>query len=731
MAKAAQRDTGPSSNTGGGGAEQRKGMPAGEKGDILAEAKRRAEEAWNAEHNNVNEARDCQRFYAGGKAQWDEKAWNSRFQKGRPVVTINRLPQFVRQVTGEIRKNPPSIKVQPSKGGASQATADTYGGLIRNIEQQSKATAIYVKAAENQVKTGQGFFRILTEYSSNDSFELDIRFGAVKDPIGALVDPFARRLDGLDKRYAYVFDHMSIHDYQETYPDKAMVDVSVEGWSGKAFPWRVGDTVRIAEYWRRVQVKKTLYLMPDGTAKDDAAVKKLTPEVQAVVAQGVEAGEVRTREVDDWKVEYYVISGSDVLSGPHAWAGRYIPVFMVAGEEDTMDGSTMRTGMIHHARDPQRILNYSRSASVEAVAMQPKSPWVGTVDQFKGRPEWKTAGSENHAFLAYNPDPKAPGPPQRAQPAIASQGLDVQTQLSSQDLKDVTGIQDASLGTQSNETSGIAIANRQREGDTATYFYVDNLRMAIAAAGEALVDLIPRIYDTPRQIAILKEDGTSAMVAVNTPEPQLPQDKEGKPVHPVFNLSDGEYAVTVTTGPSFATQRQEAVVNMLDAFKIKPDLLGIAGDLLFKNLDGPGAAELAKRIAKTIPAALKDDNVEELPPAPPDPMAIASGMKDAASAAKMQAETQKTEVETATLLVQMQATLAQIQQMLAGGAPMGGPPGQSPPGAPMPAPPPAPPMMMQPGGSLPPDMQMDMPPPQANGADLPMVDFDDAGVAPV
>jgi hypothetical protein len=714
--KPAQRDTGPSGGGGNGrSAQQRLDQPADSK-DVLSEAKRRADEAWAAEYNNVTEARDCQRFYAGGKAQWDEKAWTSRTSKGRPVVTINRLPQFVRQVTGEIRKNPPGIKVSPSKGKASQATADTYSGIIRHIESQSRATAIYVKAAENQVQTGQGYFRIVTEYSSNDAFEQDIRFKAIKDPLGALVDPFAQRLDGLDKRYAFVFDHMSIHDFQEEYPGKALMDVAVEGWATQAFPWRVGDTVRIAEYWRRVPAKKTIYLLDDG-----GTVEANTDKPN----NGVPADRqvVNMREVNDWKVEMYRISGGDVLSGPHAWAGRYIPVFMVSGEEITMDGNTVRKGMVHDARDPQRILNYSRSASVEAVALQPKAPFIGTVDQFKGRPEWKSAGSENHAYLAYNPDPKVQSPPQRAQPAIASDGLDKQTLLSSEDLKNVTGIQDASLGIQSNETSGIAIANRQREGDTATYFFVDNLRMAIGAAGEALVDLIPRIYDTPRQVAILKEDGQAEMVTVNGPPPMR---DDGQPIHPVYKLSDGEYAVSVSTGPSFATQRAEMAANMIEAFRGNPKLYDIAGDLLFKNMDFPGAAELAKRIGKTIAPPLKDDSVEEMPPMPPPPDVVAKAEKDAAEAGKTKAETQTTEVETATMLVQLQATLAQIQQMLAGGAPMGGPPGPGP-GGPMPsAPPPAPDMM-------PP---MDMPPPELNGAGdglPPMIEVETMpdGVAPV
>ncbi len=702
--KASQRDGGGSETTGRtGGATQRAGEPA-EDSDILAEARRRADEAYRAEYNNVIEVRDCQRFYAGGKAQWTEDAWNSRSSEGRPTVTINRLPQFVRQVTGEIRKNPPGIKVSPAKGGASQTTADTYSGIIRNIENQSGATGIYVKAAENQVQTGQGFFAIDLEYSSNDGFEQDIRLKAIKDPLGALVDPFgAKRLDGLDKRYAFVFDPMSIHDYKEEFPGKGVVDMQVGSAAlGHTYPWRSGEVVVIAEYWRRVPIKKKLYLTPDDTVMDEAQLAKQSPEVQQVIMAGVEAGEVRMREVDDWKVEMYRMSGAAILDGPHEWAGRYIPVFMVAGEEITQEGSTVRKGMVHDARDPQRTLNYAQSASIESVALQPKAPFIGTVDQFKGRPEWKTAGSKNHAFLAYNVDKNAQGPPQRAQPAMAADGLDKQVLMAGENLKNVTGIQDASLGVSSNETSGIAIANRQREGDTATYFFVDNLRTAIGACGIALVDLIPRIYDTPRQVAILREDGSSDIVTVNGP-PKM--GKDDKPVHPVFNLADGEYSVTVSAGPSFATQRAESAANMIELIRARPELFGIAGDLFLKNLDFPGSAEMAKRVGKTIPPALKDDSVEEMPPPQPDPKAETEAAKNIATAQKTVAETEKTQVETATMLVQLQASMAQIVQMLAGGA---GPPGLSVagpqgPGAPVQeATPPAPPEAL--------------PPPEMNGA---------------
>jgi hypothetical protein len=732
MAKPAQRDTGSSSGI-RGGASQREGMPADDK-DILAEAKRRADEAQTAEYENIVAGRDCQRFYAGGDAQWAEDAIKTRRAQSRPVVTINRLPQFAKQVTGEIRKNPPSIKVLPSRGAASQQTADTYGGIIRNIEAQSNATDCYVKAAENVVQAGQGFFRVHVEYSSNDGFEQDIRIRQIADPFGGMIDPFARLPDKSDMRYAFVFDHMSDHDYQEEYPGKAVVEFQSTGWTAQAFPWRVGNTIRIAEYWRRFPAKKTLYMLDDGSSVE---MDKEKPN------NGVPDGKqvVNMREVEDFKVEYYILSGAAILSGPHPWAGRYIPICMVAGEEITMEASTVRKGLVHDARDPQRILNYSNSINVEAIALQPKAPFMATADQVKGREKmWAQAGSTATMTLIYNGDPKANGPPQRSPPALASQGIAELMIQSSQNLKDVTGIQDASLGAQSNETSGVAIANRQREGDTATFIFVDNLRRAVGYCGKILVDLIPRIYDTPRQIAILKEDGSSDIVTVNGP-PKM-DEKTQKPVHPVFNLSDGEYAVTVTTGPSFATQRQEAVVNMLEAFKLKPDLMGIAGDLLFKNLDGPGAAELAKRIGKTIPAELKDDSIEEMPKPQPDPEAIASGMKDAATAGKLEAETEGIKIENAAMLLQMNQTLQAImgflqggQGMLAGGAPMGGPPGPPPGGpGPMQAPPPAPGQQMGP----PPGQPMgqgamannDLPPMvEVGGDDLPpMVEVEGAPV---
>ena len=690
-----------------------KKLSSAEAKEIHDDAMRLADEAWTAERENIRQGRDCQRFYAGD--QWDEKAKKGREADGRPVLTINRLPQFVRQMTGDLRKSPPSLKFLPAKGKASQETAEALTGIARHIEQQSNAKDCYIIATENAAVASQGFFRVVTEYSSDDGFEQDIRIRPIRDPFGALLDPFAQLPDKSDTRYGFVFEHLSKEDFKAAYPNASADSMPIA--EAAAFPWRVGDTIRIAEFWKRKPVKKTLILLDDGqTVEDETKI----PE---------EMVETNRREVETYEVCSYLISGKEILSGPHPWAGRFIPICAVVGEEITSDGTTIRKGMVHDARDPQRIYNYSRSASVEAVALQPKAPFIATVDQIKGfESVWRTAGSKNHAVLTYNADPRAPGPPTRSQPAIASTGLDVQAGIAAEDMKAVTGIYDASLGSRSNETSGVAIAQRQQEVDTAAYLYPDNLSRALGYCGRILADLIPRVMDTERQVRILKEDGGTEMITVNPAEPP-PPDAKGKPA-PIYDLSSGEYDVVVVTGPSFASRRAESAAHMIDLAKGVPMVGQVAPDLIVENMDFPGADKIAKRIKQAMGIGEDGEKVDQ-GQAPPDPATAAKAMKDAASVDKIKAETDKIELENAQLAANL-ATVAQalpqimavMQQITQGQAPQpGGPPpeGMQPPQGAMPPEMTAPPGMPPQGAPEPPPLP---------GDDLPMIEVEAIEGAP-
>jgi hypothetical protein len=407
------------------------------------------------------------------------------------------------------------------------------------------------------------------------------------------------------------------------------------------------------------------------------------------------------------------MSGAGILQGPTDWAGRYIPICIVVGEEIWSDGRAVRKGMIHDMRDPQRVYNYTRTAAVEAVAQQPKAPWILTADQASGyEDQWQNAGTENLAALIYKGDPRANGPPKRAEPALASQGLDVQSQLAIGDLEGVTGIYKAGLGAPSNETSGRAIMARQQEGDTGTYHYIFNLGIAIQYCGKILVDLIPKIYDSTRIVRTLGEDGSAKMVEINKPD----MDEKGMEI--VLNdLSAGEYDVTVVTGPSFATKRAEATEFMTELLRGYPQLTDIAGDIIIKNMDVPGADEIAARIREA--KGLNDEGkpIQKEPP-PPDPKDAASAIKDAAIADKTRAETVGLDLQNAQMYASMQAMAAQLPQIMqqlqaltaqAQGGQPGAPPEMGAPPMPEMA---APPMGEAPPEAMPPmeEMPSDLPP---------------------
>jgi hypothetical protein len=556
------------------------------------------DEVWEAEKSNRDAGVEDQKFYIGGGGQWDEAAKREREAAGRPCLEINALPATVRQLTGDLRRDTPEIKVLQAGGEATEEVAKIYNGLTRHIQSISDAKAAYVTGAEGAATAGQGGWRVVTQYSNDDGFEQDIRIQRIADPLAIMVDPYCREADRSDMRYAFVIEDVPLAEFKRRYPDKLPAPLdkpigSIGGWTTG------GDTVRIAEYWCKKPVAKTLALLEDGSVWD--------------MAQGAPPLPVKAeRKVESHKVVSSIISAGEVLSGPHDWPGKYIPIAFVAGDEVVISGVTHRRGMVRDAKDPQRMYNYTRSAAAEAIALQPKAPWLLTPTMVAGYEDtWDAVGRENLPWLPYTPDPEAPGQrPERVQPALAQAGFDTQAAIAADDIKRVTGIYDASLGARSNETSGVAISARQREGDTTTYLYIDNLARAIRYTGKIIVDLIPKIYDTERVVRTLGEDGTEALTKINaaTDDDGVPAPVDASGKQRLWNdLSAGEYDVVVTTGPSFATRRVEAAANMVELVRAAPALMAVGGDLLVKNMDFPGADELAERVKRSIPPQIVGD----------------------------------------------------------------------------------------------------------------------------
>ena len=570
--------------------------------DLLAEAKEAFGRAQDAENDNRKTSLDDVNFARKGD-QWDEKVRKQRENDHRPCLTINKMPAFIRQVVNDARQNKPSIKVHPVDSGADPETADVLNGLIRNIEYTSNADVAYDTGAECAVTGGFGYWRVGLDYAFDDSFEMDIRIKRVANPLSVYGDPNSTEADSSDWDTAFVVENLSKSQYENQYKGKAKVDWDDAAWTSAGEPWKTEDKVLVAEWWKREEVEREVLLfldIRDGTpvtlTKEQA---ETDPDVQALLAAQVLQFKQK-RAAKSHKVCQYILSGAEVLER-RDWPGRYIPIVPVYGDEFNIEGKRYFRSLIHNAKDAQRMVNYWRTTATELVALAPRVPYIGKKGAFDhDQANWNTANTVSHPYLEYD----GTDMPQR-QPldsGVAAGALQ-EALNASDDMKAIIGLHDASLGARSNETSGKAIMARQREGDVSTFHFQDNKARAIRHTGRILIDLIPKVYTSERIIRVIGEDGTQEAKQVNKPYPKVDPktgepvvDEMGKAVMAMHDLTSGKYDLTVTTGPSFTTRREEAAMQMTEMIRAFPQAATVVGPELAKNLDWPGADKIAEKL---------------------------------------------------------------------------------------------------------------------------------------
>jgi len=529
----------------------------------------------------------------------------------RPCLTINKLPQHVLQVTNDQRQNRPSGKVIPADDKADVEVAEIFNGIVRHIEYISDADVAYDTACDNQVTFGEGYFRILTEYCNDDSFDQDLRIGRIRDSFSVYMDPTIQDPCGSDAEWCFICQEITKEDYERQFPDAATLSSLEYGvGDGQLNAWINQDTVRIAEYFYIEHEAKKLHQYHGGITAMAGS-----PEAKQAEMMGLKP--IKTRDVDVQIVKWCKTNGFEILE-ERDWMGKFIPVIRVVGNEFEIDGRMYVSGLVRNAKDAQRMYNYWVSQEAEMLALAPKAPFIGYGGQFEGyEQQWKTANINNWPYLEVNPDvTDGQGSvlplPQRAPPPLAQNGL-LQAKLgAADDIKGTTGQYDSSLGAAGNETSGRAILAREKQGDTGTYHFIDNLARAIRYSTRQLVDMIPKIYDTQRIARIIGIDGETDQATIDPTQPmpvrKIVDQQTGATIKKIYNPNVGKYDVAVTTGPSYMTKRQESLDAMSRLLQGNPNLWAVAGDLFIKNMDWPGAQEMSKRFAKTIDPKLMNES---------------------------------------------------------------------------------------------------------------------------
>lgn len=537
---------------------------------------------------NREQALDDKKFAAG--EQWDPIVLEQR--KGLPCLVINNIPQFTAQLVGDWRESRRAIKVVPSND-EDVDIASVRGDLIRAIEMQSRADRVYDSAFESVVQCGDGAFRVSVEYARDDVFDQDIFIRPIEDCLSVVWDRYSVDPTGRDARRCFVDDRIPKSEFEAKWPHAKPSELDDETLFERMYAqnWVDDDSYKVTEYWRLVERQRVMALFENGKVFElnadniDEIVEKYGPPVKTRLAWCTYA-------------QMHLCTGFCILSGPYEYRLNRLPIIRMSGRVTNVGGRRIRYGLVRFMKDPVRLKNFWRSVAAEQLGYAPKAKWIAPESAVEGREEaFRKAHLSRDPLLVYNDGAEAP--PTLIPPPPVEASLLNEAATNQQDMKDVTGIHDASLGVKSNETSGRAIQARQREGDIASLTFHDNGNAAVLEAGDVINQLIPQIMDSTRIVRTIGEDEAMKFIKVNDPyDPNA------------VDLSVGMFDVALSTGTSYTTRRVEAAQAMMDAIQVWPQLMSVAGDLVAKAQDWPGADKLAERLKKTIPPQLLEEGEE-------------------------------------------------------------------------------------------------------------------------
>jgi hypothetical protein len=522
---------------------------------------------------NHAEAKIDLRYVSGDP--WDPADREKREDNNRPVLCPDELDQYLNQAINNLRQNKRAIKVNPKGSGANDKDAERRSAIIRGIEYKSNAQSAYTNAFESAINCGMGFFGVTTKVISKDN-EVEPRIRLIENPLSVLPDPNAKEADFSDQKRCFVMDIMRQRDFAKKYKNATKRSFSAEDAS-VAPGWFQAENILIAEYWR----------------------------------------------IDDYdddgmggEVTQYITNGLEILE-TNKWAGSWIPIIPVTGKKVYVpSGSEMKRmfySMIRKARGPQMMLAYIASQEAEEYGMAPRAPVMGYVGQFEtDAGAWENLNSVPRAFI--QADPVVDGAsgsvlplPARAPFSPNAQAYEIGFERWRRSVQSAMGITPLPTAAQrSNEKSGVALEKIQAQQAIGSYHFTDNFDRSLENAGRQLDELITKVMDTPRQVGTRLPDDKHALLHVVPKGSPMPQAEPGQPpISPddVFDPSSGEGDVTISTGMSYQSQREEAsafvdlLISELGQLPLPPQ---VKATLLSKAISLKDIGPIGDEIAKII-----------------------------------------------------------------------------------------------------------------------------------
>lgn len=599
-------------------------------------------------------ALEDRRFAFVDGAQW-EGGLGEQFMN-RPRFVVNKTQKAVRRIVSEYRANAMTVNFRCGDDDSAAADMDALRTVYRSDEQYSKAQDAYVSAFDEAAAGGIGAWRLTNDYDVRAETDYDddapqrILFEPISDAdISVFFDPDSKKLDKSDSKWCTVLNPISWDTYTTEYLNDAVeIDERPSSFkqvrSLKQFDWFSNDAVYIGEYYEIEQkteefavwlepnskLEKKVYLGVDADSKEDAAEQEADLKANGYVR-------VRTGKRNRKRVRKYFLDGVGVLKDCGYIAGSEIPIVVVMGIRQIIDGIERFQGAVRLAKDSQRLYNMQISTLADITAFTPREKPILTPEQIAGHElTWANDLIANNPYLLINPITGADGSQTVSGPVGYIKQPDVPPalagliQITAADMMDVTGGDLAASEVVSN-TSDALVSRVQAHQDMQVYIFTDGMKRAMQRCGEIYLSMACDVYtEENRQFRAVGDDNSVEKATINVPS----LGANGKPV--IQRKFDRGMDVFVDVGPAF-NSRKDATVNALT--KLMP---GVADQQMqqlmmytvVQNLDGEGLDDLSafarKQLVQAGVVKPTDEEAQELAKqqaeaanAPPDAATVA------------------------------------------------------------------------------------------------------------
>lgn len=584
---------------------------------------------YSSELKEIQEEGQTDMRYVAGDP-WEPEDRAAREEAGRPCISPDEIGQYLNQTSNNIRENPRAIQINPVGDGANDKLANSRQSLTEGIEYRCNAQDAYLTAFDNMINRSYGFARVSTRYLPG-SMNQEICIKPIPNPDQVIYNPNYRMSDGSDIEDLFVADFMAKKKFKQKYGKARPESFSTEGMV-EAPSWIRENYVVVSEYWKIHQDLRTLLLIDSPTGPQEIYEDELKEMLSGRDRNGKfatlrdQVKVIRERKEEIPRVVQYITNGLDILEEV-PWAGSRIPICACFGKQLFLNrgagAKRILLSMVRLARDPQMMMAYYASQEAEEAGMTPKAPFIGYKGQFDSNSEvWETINKVVRAYIEV--DPIVDGASNQVLPLPTRPAFEPNFQAYEMAKESARRSVQASMGIaalptaaqRQNEKSGVALEKVQTMEAIGAFHFTDNYDKFLQNVGFQVNELIPIIYDTQRTEPIRKPDGTHATLHVvgNTSHPLSDSgtyEVQGLPEEHL-HTGQGKYDVTVSTGPSYQSQREaqsdfvDLLLDKMPNLPIPPEVgkiilakairmknLGATGDEIADLLDPPQNANIS------------------------------------------------------------------------------------------------------------------------------------------